>query len=805
MLKNYFLFAIRVLLKNRFYSFLNILGLSLGLTVSLIIFLYVQNELTYDTFHKKHKQIYQISSVFNIGGKQDNFSASQSGLAQLLKMEFPEIQNYCRINDVGGRALFKNGDKAFYEEEVVWADSTFFDVFDYNIIYGDKNTCLDEPNSIVLSKSMALKYFGEENVVGKSISTPRREYIIKAICEDVPPNSHFRFTAIISSTSFDLPRKAEELIQTLWYVELYSFLVFPENYNMQDFYDKFPAFYEKYMATEGAQYSATYRPEMIRIDNVHFNETFGGGLFPSGNLTYVYAFVAVGILILILAIINYMNLVTARSANRAKEIGMRKVSGATKSQLIFQFIGESFLLSIISLVIAFASVEIILSFTPFNNLIEKELRLNIFENLDLTLFSAALIVVVGFISGLYPAFYLSSINPVSSLKGSFKNTKGGLFFRKSLVTAQFVISIGVAIITILMNGQLNYIRNKNLGYNKENIVLINVPDTAVARKLPYAINELKKNENVLATTKANTVPGMGIGRLLWMVESDKGFKENVFDFMIVDHDYLKTMGIKLLEGRDFDKNRQRDFNYAAIVNESLVKSMGWKNALGKRLTNDPQSVKVSPDSLMQVIGVVQDFNTRSLHEPIVPTVIILSQYPQGSFHIRIKGDEIPETIAYIENLWKEIDPSRPFDYSFFDQKFNEQYREDEKQNFLLDILSVVCVVISLLGLLGLASYSTEQRTKEIAIRKVLGSETSQIIFLLFKEVLFLLIIATIIAAPLSHFYFNKWLQNFAFQVSFQFFVYFFVILIAFITTFITIAFHSLKAARTNPVYALKYE
>lgn len=809
-MNKFILFAVRVIRKNKFYTFLNVLGLSLGLTVCIITGLYIKNELTYDQQYTDYERIYRIQSQFAIGDKEDKFDASQWGIAPMLQLEMPEVETFTRVSRIGGgKPLLVVEDKKFYEDRVLMVDSTFFELFNTSFLVGDAKNCLNAPNSIVLTKSMSIKYFGGLDVaLGKIVSTPQRDYIVTAIVEDNPDNTSMRYNVLISNNSFPgLPRKQEELIESLWQVSDLTYVKLAKGSSPETILQKFPAFYDKYMAEVGKLYNATYQPYFARLEDLHLQQGWGSHLSSGGNIYYIYAFFTVGALILLLACINYVNLVTSRSAARAKEIGMKKVMGASRSELIVQFLGESILLTLFSLLIALSFTELIFKFTPLNEYLNKQLALNVLAEPIEAIFIVLLVAFTGILGGLYPALYLSSLNPVSSLKGIFKLNKSSLFFRKALVTLQLLISVTVALLALYINQQIDFARSKDLGYNKDNIMLVNVPDTIVSRSMPALIEEMKTEGIIENASVSNTIFGRSKGRLLFKIQDSKDqIVDQVFDVIFAGYDFIETMGLQLQLGRSFDKNIVTDRHFSILVNEKLVEEMHWENAIGKLATND-NFENLNPDSLLHVIGVIKDFHQSSLHDAIVPTIVILTNdnSQEGMAHIRIKGGNVEETVTQIKEKWARVDPNRPFNFEFLDDVFNEQYKEDEKQSFLLNVLTFICIIISLLGVIGLASYSTEQRTKEIAIRKVLGSENSQIIFLIFREIALLLGIASVLAIPFALVAFNKWLENFAYKIEPGVVPIMIVIAIAFLLNFVTVAYHALKAANSNPIYALKYE
>ena len=800
MLLNHLKFTLRILWRNKFYSILNILGLALGIACSILILLYVQNELSFDKHHEFYQRIYRVNSIFQIRDSEDRFALSARRFPVLAKEEFPEIEAFVRFR-FAPEILLRNGDKEFYEAAISFVDSNVFDVFTYEFIAGSPEESLKGTTSMVLTESMAKKYFGSENPMGKTLSSDIREYIVTGVIKDLPDNTHMKFDALIPFAILDRfwPVPENQSNEDLWSVSGFSYLLMPKGYQTSQFDEKFPDFYAKYMAAIGDQIKSSMKIRLQPLAEIHFDQSLDFDL-PTGNRSYVYAFGFIGLSILLLACINYMNMATARSANRAREIGMRKVAGSSPWQLLGQFLGESIIMAFFSLLVALAVVEIILEFTAFNDLIGKNLTLDFLSNYTLLGGSILIASLVGILSGIYPAFYLSSIKPLSALKSSFKTGVGNLILRRGLVAFQFMISVGVVITTLLMTDQIDYIRNKELGFNKDNIVLISVRDTNVSNHMETIKHELLTHPNIVAAEVSNNIPALGVGKMIFSVETDEGMQERTFNLMAVGFDYIKMMEMEIIEGRDFEQERGTDQFQAFIVNQRTVEFMGWDEALGKKITWGANNTRTG-----EIVGVVKDFNTHTLHDQIEPLVMFAQNNNGGTLHIRIKGTGIPETLSFLEEKWKTYDPTHPFDYSFLDTSFAELYEVDERQSKLIGILAYICMAISCLGLFGLASFATQQRTKEIGIRKVLGASPFQVVFLVVRDIMVLVLIASVVASPLAYFAFKRWLENFAFQVEVNGLVFVFATLIALLVSFLTVSYHSLKAASSDPVIAIKYE
>jgi len=812
MIRNQLRFSARVFLKDKFFSILNILGLALGIAVSIILLLILQNDLSYDKYHVNHKRIYRLGGHLQATGVDGRSSRSARELGAILKAEFPEVQEVVRANS-WDRTLVKyepkdGEEKAFYEENIVRTDSTYFQVFTHKFIAGDPKTCLRDLQTLVVTESTAKRYFGDENPLDKTLLIGDTPWKVTGVIEDVPENTHLKFDILLSRL-IDREWVIENgsvKSEAFWNPDVYTYLLVPDHYNPKDFMAKFPAIYTKYFKSFGDQVGGKYTPILEPLADIHFHSTLQGDE-PHGNMAYLYAFTGIGIFIIVLACINYMNLSTAKSVNRAGEIAMKKTLGSSKRALVFSFLMESVFLSMLSLILAIGLVFLVLKGTSFNTLVGKNLSPNFLNNPLLLFGSIGIALGIGIISGLYPAFYLPGIPTIMALKGAFKNRKSSHVLRRVLITAQFAISIFVVVCTLFMQDQIDYMRSRELGFNKENVVVLPILDTLVQHQLTGIKNEFLQNPNIIAATTSYSIPGMNVdGGSVMMAESKEGMTQQRFTGMFVGEDYLKTMGISIVEGRDFQTGPQADVRDVFIANEAAVKLMGW----GKDSTNQqgPIGKKLKwfhGETDGHVIGVVKDFNFNSLHNAIEPLIIVKVDTEGGWLHLRVKNENLPETMAYIKKKWAQFDPNHPYEYFFLDERFNAQYKEDEVQHTLLSNLAYICMFISLLGLLGLSAFTATQRTKEIGVRKVHGASVPHIIFLLYKDVMYLVLIAAVIIVPLAYYVIQEWMGNFAYQTSLNVFTFVIVALMALVFSFFTVAFHSLKTARMNPVNALKYE
>ena len=799
-------FAIRVFLKDKFFSTLNILGLALGIAVSIILLLILQNDLTYDKYHVNHERIYRLGGHLTATGLEFKGSRSARELANILKEEFPEVQMAVRANS-WDHALVKyegkdGSEKAFYEEDIIRADSTYFQMFTHEFIAGNPIKSLTELNTLVVTESTAKKYFGDDDPLNKSLIIENQQWKVTGVIKDLPENTHLKFDIILSRLDDRgwVIENGQLKSEAFWNPDVYTYLMFPKDYDTTEFHTKFTGIFNKYYKPFGDKVGGKYKPILEPLTSIHFYSDLEADE-PRGNLAYLYAFTGIGIFIIMLACINYMNLSTAKSVNRASEIAMKKTLGSGKRSLVLSFLAESVFLSLVSLVLAIGIVFTVLEATSFNQLIDKNLTPDFLNNRVLLFGSLAITLGIGVISGLYPAFYLPSIPTIKALKGSFKNQKSSHTLRRILTTAQFAISIFVVVCTIFMQDQIDFVRNKELGFDKDNVVVLPIQDTLVQNQIGGIKSEFLQNPRITAATTSYNVPGLNVGggSVMW-AERKEGMTQQAFTLMFVGDDYLKTMGISLIDGRDFQPGPKADVEDVFIVNEATVKLMGWGNeSLGKKV----KFFHAEKDG--QVIGVVKDFNFNSLHNPVEPLLIIKANEEGGFLHLKVKGESLPETMEFIKEEWSKFDPNHPYEYFFVDQRFNEQYKEDEVQRKLLSGLSYICIFISLLGLLGLSAFTAAQRTKEIGVRKVHGASISSIIFLLYKDVMYLVLIAAVIIIPVAYYIITEWMGNFAYKTDLNYLTFAAVALLAMFFAFLTVAFHSLKTARTNPVESLKYE
>lgn len=810
MFRNYLKVAIRNLWKYKTFSIINIVGLAIGLCCFLLISIYVLDELSYDRFNEKATRTYRINSDILFGGNNLRLPVTSDMMGETLKKDYPQVEQYTRIYASNGSKLVKKGSEYINEQHVAHADSTFFDVFTFPAIYGDTRTALNEPNTVVLTEKAARKYFGTTDVVGKSVETNENNgtaYKITAVIRDIPQASHFKPDFIFSMKNVNY-----QWGQYLSH-NFHTYIVFKEGTDAKAFEKNFKQYLDNYVVPQAKQFMQINSMEefeksgnkleysLIPLTKIHLYSDRPFELSPLGNIQYVYIFSAVALFILLIACINFMNLTTARSANRAKEVGIRKVLGTEKKNLITQFLTESTLMVVFSMLIALVITYFVLPL--FNDVSNKTMSMNsLFSPLILPLL-IALPFLVGLMAGSYPAFFLSAFKPIEVLKGKLKmgGNRGGL--RSALVVFQFATSIILIIGTIVIYRQLHYIQNKNLGFNKDQVLVID--DTYVlGNNIDAFKNDVLQMPGVVSGTVSGFLPVTNSSR------NDNTFSKeplmnanNGFNMQnwTVDYDYLPTMGIELSKGRNFSKEFGSD-SLSIIINEKTAQVLGFKDPVGKNIyqSTDPGT----PPKVFTIIGVVKNFNYESLKESIGPLAFFLGKYTSIT-SFKVQPGKMPGLLKSIEQKWKIMVPGMPFNYRFLDESFNEMYRAEQRVGKIAIIFSVIAILIACLGLFGLAAFIAEQRTKEIGIRKVLGASVTSLVQLLSKDFIILVLIAFVLAAPLAWYFMNQWLQDFTYRVDISWWVFLVAVGIAFFIALATISFQAIKAAIANPVKNLRTE
>jgi len=794
MIKNLLLVALRNFKRDKSYSLLNILGLTIGITFSLFLIFYIKDELSYDRYNEKANRIYRINAHIKEADKDTmRWAVTPFPMAPALANDYPEVEEAVRFIS-NGKVMYKNGDLRVYEDKVFTADSNLFRVFTYKFIGGNPLTALKDPKSMVLTRSAAKKFFGNTNCVGKSLENASGDvYKITGVIEDVPKNSHILFKILISRSS--LPA---DFANSWGGFGFYTYVLLKPNTNVANFEKKMLPMYDKYLSSIFAQYNIKMRFGAQPITSIHLHSDMANEPEELGSMSYIYIFSAVAFFMLLIACINYMNLTTARSARRAKEIGIRKVTGSSKLQLISQFLIESTLTAVFALILSFGLIALLLP--TFNSLSGKFISFETLLKPGTILIMLGVILFVGIVGGSYPAFYLSKFNPVSVLKGSLSKGSSNVALRRILVVVQFSVSMIMLICTWIVYDQLKYLRNKDMGFNKEQVLVANAnSNNDIRSKILAFKNEMRSNPQVLAVSTSQAVPGTGVNFNLFTIESKNGWVDKGVDCYAVDEDYFKTLGMKIVKGRNF--TGLSDTLRSIIVNENMVKEFGWaENAMGKRIKFPGDT----SGNYFEVVGVVKDFNQKSLYNPITPLILFYAPN-NNSIQLKLNAGNIPQTIAGIEGKWRAAFPELPFQYTFLDQDFNSQYAADQKRGKIFTAFSISTILITCLGLLGLIAFTTQQRQKEISIRKVMGAKAGQLVPLMTKNFVLLVGLSCLIAFPVAWYFMDKWLKIFPYNTGLSAQPFILSAIVVLIITLMTVIFHTLKAAFANPVKSLRTE
>ncbi|WP_153800068.1 ABC transporter permease [Foetidibacter luteolus] len=794
MFKNYLKIATRNLWRHKAFSFINITGLAVGLTACFLIFLYVRFETSYDNFHSKANRIYRVITDTKTPSETIEQAYTSAPIAGNVKKDFPEVEESVRLATDG--YLVRKGDVKFQEQNVVLADSTFFNIFDFPLVSGNKNTSLKEPMSIILSQATAKKYFGNGNPMGQQVLLTGAAIpaTITAVMKDIPENSQVQADMLVSMSSFQ-QIYGQPTADSEWTNHgYYTYLLLKPNTDAHGLEAKFPAFMEFHHGKQAKELQMQDWLSLEPLRDVYLKSKREG--FVTGSLNNVYIFSIIAAFILLIAAINFINLTTARSTERAKEVGIRKVVGAARMQLAKQFIGESVIISLIAFVLSLLLCSILMPL--FNQLAGKVISSSIFSNPSNIVSLFLLSVGIGVIAGLYPSLVLSSFKPVNVLKGRFSTGTQGLLLRKGLVVFQFVVSIILIVGTIIVYTQLKYMRSRDLGFSKEQMIFIN---TNYDRNKDVFKQAVAAVPGVLSVCYSSHVPGNGNNSAYSQIQNKAGeMQKTNLDLYFVDFDFISQYKFKLVAGRAFSHEFLTDSTQAMVINESAAKSFGYispQEAVGRNFDQWGRKGKI--------IGVLKDFNYKSLQQNIQPLVMRIEPFGFGMISIKVSGNKLAATIKAIRQKWNEAIPNRPFEYKFLDESFNGQYKAEEKFGSLFFNFAVLAIFISCLGLLGLASYSTIQRTKEIGVRKVLGASVSNIVNLLSLDFLKLVVIAFVIAVPAGWYIMSIWLRDFAYRTNIAWWMFGIGGIAAIAIAFLTISFQAIKAAAANPVRSLRSE
>ena len=818
MLKNYLKIALRNIGRHKAYSFINIAGLAIGMAVCILILMFVRGELSYDTHHEHKDRIYRIERQWFAadGSVRGELCSVAPSFIPLLEEEFPEMEHVVRMFG-SGDTLITFGENNFVEERFYFAEHDIFDVFTIPVIKGNPQTALKNPNCLVLSESMVQKYFGDEDPMSKvmKVGSSREDFQVTGVMKDVPENSHIHFDFLASFITlkgrYPYYRDGSDYFfgSTNFSDNVtYTYMRLARDADSGEVAARIPGFIDRHLPTYESEsgdiiYPSQWNNLILRkVTDIHLHSHTNNELEANSDIRYVTLFTLIAIFILIIACINFMNLSTARAVKRAREVGLRKVVGANRRLLTAQFLGESLLIALLAMALALALVSILLPY--FSAFSGHELSLGLLKNAVGFLILAGVFLITGLAAGLYPAVYLSAYKPATILRGELTRGTRGAIMRKVMVVFQFAISAALIISVGVVFKQMRFLQNANLGFQRENIVLM-PSNSVVLQNWREIKNELLKNPRILAATLSKRAPS---GRLL----DAPGFRAEINGEMVdgsfsmphnrVEHDFFKTYGMKIVAGRDFSIDFPTDENEAFILNETAVRRLGLKSP--EDAVGLPMQTR-APNLSGRVIGVVADFNYESMHHEIVPMLTYIRVEQTNTVSLRIAAGNIQETIAYVQGIWDRFHPGYPVSYTFLDDRLNALYRNEVRMMEMFGYFSMLAIFIACLGLFGLASFTTEQRTKEIGVRKVLGATVSKIIILLSREFAKWVLVANIIAWPVAYFAMNKWLDNFAYRINIGWTAFLLTVVLTSMIALLTVSYQSVKAALANPADSLRYE
>ncbi|MFD2935911.1 ABC transporter permease [Spirosoma flavum] len=794
MLRNHIKITIRTFWKNKLFSGLNVVGLGVGMAAVWLMVLYVADELSFDRFHTKADRIVRVVQYAQWPGGNLKLAPTSAPFAPALKNDYPDVEKAVRFNTEGGGQITFN-DKKMDVGNIFFTDPTVFDVFTFPFLYGDPATALSKPQTIVLTKTVAENLFGDASkAVGKVVEFSNHfPNTVTGVIEDVPANSHLQFRALRS-----YPDNYTNGWQSF---ELYTYLLLTEGSDYKTLEAKLPGFFQKYLKKEMGDID--YRLELQPITSIHLHSQLDYEISPNGNARTVAIFSVVAALILLIACINYVNLYTARSLKRTREVGVRKAIGSYRQQLIGQFLTESMLMTLLAGLVSAGLVVMTLPY--FNQMADKSLSLG--SLLNTLLIVAIFSLFIGALSGLYPALMMSGFRPVAALRGQLGNQSGSILFKQSLVVFQFVATVALIACSTVVYRQMKFVMHTDLGFNKEQVLTFHISNEGVRQRVEALKEALLRSPLVEgASAASNPIGNNNIGGNGMFFEQNGALSSStqMVQKFSVDADYLKTMEIKLLTGRNFSDSFKSDALAAVLINETLVKQLGWKEPIGKRVRYYIDNEKHTAEA--RVVGVVKDFHTYSLQHKIEPLVLQMpAAQDKDNMYVRIQPAKITEALAYIQSVYHTFDPASTLNFHFLDENFSQQYRAEQKQGEVLLTFTILAVLIACLGLFGLAAFAAEQRTKEIGVRKVLGASVASIVLLLSKDFLKLVLISIVIASPIAWFAMNTWLQSFAYKVEITWWVFAIAGLLAVGIALLTVSFQSVKAALTNPVKSLRSE
>ena len=800
MLKNFWKIAIRQIKRSKGYTLINISGLAIGMAVSMLILLFVYSELTYDRFNENFKKIYRVEFLIDMQGRQLQVAGSPTPFGPELMKKFPQVENAARLRDLGNHILMVQN-RQFDESEIYYADPAVFELFTIPVIQGDPQTFLNAPNSLVITQEMARKYFGEADPLGQVLKVDNQsDFTVTGVVREMPENSHFKFNMLMSLSTWLKGRTG----RALWNgFNTITYLMIRDDADIQALPEKFQAVLLAGMPDTVKQLGLKIDLSMQPLKDIHLRSHADGDIKPGGNLSYIRIMATIAFFILLIACINFMNLSTARSAHRAKEVGVRKVMGAQRSRLISQFLAESLVLSLISMVIALVLVLLILP--TFNHLIAKNIAYHPLKDGLFTVGYLLLTLFVGLLSGTYPALFLSRYRPIEVFRAKARAGKGHRFLRNGLVNLQYIISIALICSTLVISQQLHFIKHRDLGFKQERVVTIPLRNGEMAQKYAAFKSELLQLPHVINAAVSNRVPGSGVDETYFAFEGHPGDKPEVMVYYSIDEDYLQTLGIQVVQGRNFSEEFPSDREGAMLINETLAKQLGWEDPIGKKIAMTKQSdSQAFFEAPYTVVGVVRDFHFESLHDAIRPLLFKMSG-EVSNISVKIQPENMQATLKAIKEKWCQIDPQTPLSYRFLDDSFDALYRSEQRLGQTFIYFTLIAIFIACLGLFGLAAFTAEQRTKEVGIRKVMGASSSGLMLLLSMEFAKWVVMANLVAWPLAYFAMNRWLMAFAYRISLAPWMFIASGLIALAIAMATVSTQAIRTASSNPVKALKYE
>ncbi|SFT51158.1 putative ABC transport system permease protein [Lishizhenia tianjinensis] len=794
----------RNLLGNRVYTLLNVIGLAVGIAASTLIGLYVIDELSYDNYHEKKDRIYRLTTTLDLGGDMQA-AVTNMAVGPTLKRDYPLVENYVRFFGGGGEVELTVDNTVYKTDNIRFTDSTLFDVFTYEFIQGDPKDALKAPNTVVLTKTLALKVFGATDVLNKQLKMNNSMLRVTGVIEDVKPNSEMQFKAVVSMST--LPQQTRDVFTQDWFrIGVFTFILMKETIDPYDFEDELDEVNEKYVLpwgqANGSEASHDFR--LTALKDVHFDNRHEYDL-PKGKKSTLYIFVLLGFFLLLIAAFNFINLSLAQQRKRSKEVGVRKTLGASNSSIMRQFILESCLLTAVSMLIGLMLTEIFLE--QFNQVSGKYIvAWDVFTPKVLAI-ELGIFVFIALLSGAYPAFILSNLKPTTVLKGTQQKEGSVGLFRKLLIGLQFLFSIFMITGSFLVGDQLEYIRSKNLGFDKENLVTVTLPSDTTARKNALPWIDLLKNDDRIKSYSRSNLPTGGSPEIMFRIEDGERLQERTVKCLFVDEYFAEVLGLKLTQGRFFSSKFPTDAQQGFIVNQTAVKEFGWEDEpLNKRvqwgLLADNQA-----ENDGKVIGVIDDFNFQSLHNKLEPLILLYNPSLQGgtTVSIRFKEGDYTKTLSYLEEEWNKTVKTHAFDLSFYDQDIAENYRDENKLFTIFMFFSAVSIILASFGLFSILSYSIQARSKEIGIRKVLGATDVQVMWIIAKDFVWLMIGAFVLATPVVYFLWSSWLDDFAYHTNLQIGSLILSLLIALVLVLITVIYHGIKVSKSNPIDTIRVE